>query len=149
MELKTCSKCHLEKPLEFFVKRKHISSGHGSRCKLCISIAHRNYRNTHPEVNLRARGAVRRFNLRQNFGMSDADYASLLAKQAGVCAICKQLETRTSNGQLYRLCVDHNHDTGTVRELLCATCNSALGFLKDDAILAEALLNYMKKWAGK
>jgi hypothetical protein len=63
--------------------------------------------------------------LNQQYGV---DFEALFAKQEGRCAICgtKQEELRK------RLAVDHSHETGKARGLLCADCNSGLGFFKDD-----------------
>lgn len=80
--------------------------------------------------------------LRQQFGLSMSDYAQMLAAQSGVCAIC---ENTCSTGQ--RLSVDHDHGTGKVRGLLCRKCNTAIGFLKDDPMLAERALDYLKEHA--
>jgi hypothetical protein len=59
--------------------------------------------------------------------------------QGGVCAICsKHQERRPLN-------VDHCHNTGTIRGLLCDKCNMAIGLLEDDATLlrkAQEYLNY-------
>jgi Recombination endonuclease VII len=61
----------------------------------------------------------------KRYGISVAEYDALLAKQGGVCAICRKRSKR-------RLCVDHCHLTGTVRGLLCDRCNLGLGYLKED-----------------
>ena len=57
------------------------------------------------------------------YGMSLADYEAMLERQRGACAICKKSDEA--------LCVDHCHACGKVRGLLCAKCNSALGFCND------------------
>src|SRR5262245_50008280 len=74
--------------------------------------------------------------LRRRYGLSPAEYAALLAKQGGACAICR----KRSKG---RLCVDHCHLTGTVRGLLCRKCNTALGYLNDDQASLVAALAYL------
>lgn len=58
------------------------------------------------------------------------EYAELLLKQGGACAVCLRAKD-------YDLYVDHCHSSGVVRGLLCATCNSMLGNLEDskDALL--------------
>jgi hypothetical protein len=80
--------------------------------------------------------ALRSGELRRRYGISPAEYDALLAKQGGVCAICR----KRSKG---RLCVDHCHLTGTVRGLLCHACNVALGALKDDQASLVAALAYL------
>jgi hypothetical protein len=80
--------------------------------------------------------SLRSGELRRRYGISPAEYDALLAKQGGVCAICR----KRSKG---RLCVDHCHLTGTVRGLLCHACNVALGALKDDQASLVAALAYL------
>jgi hypothetical protein len=72
----------------------------------------------------------------KRYGISVAEYDALLAKQGGVCAICRKRSKR-------RLCVDHCHLTGTVRGLLCDRCNLGLGYLKEDQASLVAALAYL------
>jgi hypothetical protein len=74
--------------------------------------------------------------LRRLYGISAAEYDALLAKQGGVCAICRKRSKR-------RLCVDHCHRTGTIRGLLCHACNLGLGSLKEDQASLVAALAYL------
>lgn len=55
------------------------------------------------------------------YGLAADEYAALLAYQGGRCAICQK-----SNGTVRRLAVDHDHETGEVRGLLCKLCNRYL-----------------------
>lgn len=68
------------------------------------------------------------------------DFKHLLHEQGGVCAICGGL------GGKKGLCVDHDHDSRKIRALLCSTCNSAIGFLKDSSDMARRALEYLKKY---
>jgi len=58
------------------------------------------------------------------------DYAVKLQAQGGVCALCGHSETKRVKGTLASLAVDHDHQTGQVRGLLCGSCNQALGYLE-------------------
>lgn len=78
------------------------------------------------------------------YGIRLADYEALLEKQGGLCAICKQPERALRKGKPVNLCVDHDHDTGIVRGLLCRSCNSALGFIEDSAETAETMAAYLR-----
>ena len=51
-----------------------------------------------------------------------------------------------NNGHTEHLAVDHDHETGQVRDLLCHNCNRALGLFQDSIETVEAALNYLKKW---
>ena len=79
---------------------------------------------------------LRRGQLKRLYGMSPADYDALLAKQDGVCAICGKPSEET-------LCVDHCHETGTVRGLLCRQCNFALGCFRDSQAAMMAAIAYL------
>lgn len=81
----------------------------------------------------------------KKYGVTQAMYADMLREQGGVCAVCGNPETGTIYGKVRELAIDHDHDTGKVRGLLCANCNSALGMLRDDIRYASAALRYLKK----
>lgn len=82
--------------------------------------------------------------------MQRGDYEKMALEQNNKCAICKQEEYRMSrNGkQRTRLCIDHDHDTNMVRELLCHDCNSALGKFKDSPELLLEAADYLIKHKG-
>lgn len=74
----------------------------------------------------------------KKYGLSEEDYERLLAEQGGVCAICEE----PPSGRWKRLAVDHDHETGEVRGLLCITCNTLLGRLE---ARWDATMDYLKK----
>lgn len=77
------------------------------------------------------------YRLWAKYGLTVANYDALLRKQRGCCAICKR---KPKGGR--KLAVDHCHDSGMVRGLLCARCNTALGQLRDDPNIIKAMLDY-------
>ena len=83
-------------------------------------------------------GAGRNCNLKRLYGLSPEDYAALLAKQDGRCAICGGLLNSKTP------CVDHDHVTGEIRGLLCSSCNVAIGLMKDDSVLLQKAAEYVK-----
>ena len=83
--------------------------------------------------------------LKHAYGLSHSEYLDLLYKQDHRCAICRRPESRQRKGQLLALVVDHNHETGKVRGLLCCKCNSALGFLAEDPLRIAALGRYIEQ----
>jgi hypothetical protein len=90
----------------------------------------------------------RRKRLRQRFGLKVSEYEAMIASQDGVCAICKSPESTvhdTAKGAaVRRLSVDHCHNTGAVRGLLCRACNKGLGHFRDDPSLLRAAANYLE-----
>ena len=77
----------------------------------------------------------------RRYGLSLADYDAMLARQGGVCGICKR-----QSG--IRLCVDHCHATGRVRGLLCRSCNAGLGTYKDSLRRTRRATLYLDIWLG-
>jgi hypothetical protein len=79
-------------------------------------------------------------------GYSPDEYQALLDKQRGQCAICGVREGHLScRGRKCRLAIDHDHQTGAVRGLLCNNCNRGLGRFKDSVTLLEAAARYLKR----
>jgi Recombination endonuclease VII len=74
--------------------------------------------------------------LQRRYGISREEYAALLARQGGVCAICGKPAEKT-------LCVDHCHSTGKIRGLLCRKCNFGLGCYAEDQAAMIATLAYL------
>ena len=91
----------------------------------------------------------RHHDLKKNFGITLDQYTEMLLAQHGVCAICEKPETATRNGKLKALAVDHDHETGELRELLCVECNTGLGKFKDSPDLLLRAAAYLESHAGK
>ena len=84
---------------------------------------------------------MRRYNLTK-YGITPEIYSSMLEEQNHKCKICGSNDMSENKGN--KLHVDHCHETGLVRGLLCAKCNTGLGAFKDDRnLLYEAIL-YLK-----
>ena len=88
------------------------------------------------------------YRLRTQYGISYARYCEMLADQGGVCAICRRPESRRSKRkvgvEISPLVVDHNHQTGAVRALLCHRCNAAVGFLEECPDRMRAMAAYVE-----
>ena len=69
------------------------------------------------------------------YGLRQLDYDRLLARQGGACAIC------FNDGE--PLVIDHDHIEGSVRGLLCNSCNSMLGFARDDTRILRSAIQYL------
>ncbi len=75
------------------------------------------------------------------YGMTPEDYLILFNLQEGRCAVCDQHQLELD----HRLNVDHDHQTGEIRGLLCRNCNMALGLLRDNSLLIGRLKEYVEK----
>lgn len=80
--------------------------------------------------------------LKQRYGLTLADYNRMFTEQGGVCAICSQPEIHSYRR---RLSVDHDHETGEVRGLLCHACNTGLGKFFENAELLEVAAAYLRR----
>lgn len=72
--------------------------------------------------------------------MTPEQFDAMLVAQDGVCAICQRTCAMGRS-----LSVDHDHQTGMVRGLLCAGCNVALGRFEDDVERLEAAIRYLRQ----
>ena len=87
---------------------------------------------------------AREASLKQLYGATIEWFEKQSAKQEGKCAICNQPETMKIRGKTVRLAVDHDHNSGKIRGLLCTACNRAIGLLKHDEDLLQAAIRYLK-----
>jgi len=79
--------------------------------------------------------------LRSKYDLLPGEYDAMLASQGGGCAIC---ESRFNvNGKPF--VVDHCHKTNRVRGLLCTTCNTGIGHLRDSEFLLARAIEYLRK----
>jgi hypothetical protein len=167
---KRCRHCDEVKKLGDFSKDRHKTDGLAPRCRDCRNRAAATYREAHhddPVYKTRREAAVSKWRaanpekwrsgyrawqaanrernkdveLKRIYGIGLDDYEALLARQGGRCAICGV--TAPARG----LFVDHCHDTGMVRGLLCGPCNSALGFMGDDSARLRLGADYLDRFS--
>ena len=69
----------------------------------------------------------------------------MFAKQHGLCAICNRSERRVLNERITKLEVDHNHQTGNVRKLLCHACNVSVGFMDESPDRMRRMIQYIEE----
>lgn len=126
--MKTCNLCGIEKPFSEFHADKR--RGYSSRCKPCNTAAVAAWRKKNREsynASERKRYAesTSRWaqHIQRKYGITANIYNEMFERQGHACAICRRKAEEL--GQT--LSVDHDHDTGAVRGLLCAKCNRMLG----------------------
>lgn len=83
--------------------------------------------------------------LANRYGLSRGDFEAMMAAQGGRCDICAVV--LDENGpHATAPNVDHDHQTGQVRAILCKPCNVALGHLRDDPVVVASALDYLLRW---
>ncbi len=90
-----------------------------------------------PRQSLRMRHLARASRLTRLYGITEQEYADLLELQNGRCGVCSRKPGKA------RLAVDHDHETGFVRGLLCHRCNKAIGYLDDNREVAQRAVTYL------
>jgi hypothetical protein len=79
--------------------------------------------------------------LKELYGMTLGEFAELEHRQENLCAICRKPGVEERYGKLR---VDHCHNTGVIRGLLCNKCNVGLGCFGDDATLLKKATAYLE-----
>lgn len=122
---KICATCKKEKHVSCFYRARRFKSGFVYQCKECSR-------------SVKSKLIKRNSELRSKYGISVHTYNSMLKEQDGKCAICKRI---CESGR--RLAVDHSHNEGRVRGLLCSKCNRAIGLFRDDPAIMSNALDYL------
>jgi hypothetical protein len=111
---------------------------HGCRCEECVG-----WREKYVVAWKAKNPDYVRIKMLRSHGLTLADYAGMVADQGGVCAVCGN--PPTPEGRNKFLCVDHCHETGLVRGLLCTGCNAAAGMLREDPHIVRSLARYIER----
>ena len=129
---KVCSICKETKPLSAFYKDTKGKLGVQSRCKDC----NKTYaKRGDYKLKAKQRSLMRRY------GIEACDFDRMLSSQNYQCGLCR-LDASV-------LVVDHCHNTGTVRKLLCNPCNTGLGLFKDNPDLMRKAAEYVESFKGE
>lgn len=176
--MKTCTKCNKTKPHSEFHKKKQVHDGYAYHCKACVReydmkendpkrVMPRKEQDglihcRHCEEYLNksefwgndltyCRPCKTKVGINSNLkkkGLNMESYSDMEKSQNGVCAICKNPESKKR-----RLSVDHDHEccpgSGScgkcIRGLLCSNCNTALGLVKDSVETLKSAIAYLQK----
>ena len=163
---KACKDCGVVKPLSEFYEAPGCIDGRREECKSCFQARQAARYASDPDLREIARERTRRWqlenedydrarraeyrktdaykrslrktHLKTKYGLTPEDYDRMLEDQAGGCAICGKPPRPDIS-----LHVDHDHETGRIRGLLCFTCNNGLGQFRDDPELLIAAATYV------
>ncbi|TWV56521.1 recombination endonuclease VII [Streptomyces misionensis] len=119
---KLCRACGEVKPWSDWHRNATASDGLSTRCKACRA----------------AEG--RADHLKRQYGLTETERDLLVASQGGVRCICPAAPPAH---------VDHSHETGRVRGVLCFSCNAALGQFKDQPEVIRRAAAYVEGNAWK
>ena len=141
--MKKCTVCKEIKPLDEFYNRTISIDGKAYRCKICDNKAGKEYKKRHKRRQLENQ---RKNTRKHKYNLSEEDYQKLILEQKGLCAICgiRLMVYGQNSHKSDTLCVDHCHETKTVRGLLCSNCNRALGMFKDNISNLVSAIRYLK-----
>lgn len=138
--MKVCTNCNTLKEFSLFYKRSSSPDGISPHCKSCDNEKRRKWRKNNP---VKQQQSNRSRQLLKRYGMTLQEYETLFEKQGCKCGICGTSENYSGNTgprKEWSFSVDHCHETGVIRGLLCNDCNRALGLFKDDKnLLAKAI----------
>jgi Recombination endonuclease VII len=135
---KSCKRCGEVKPIESFSCHSSTKDGRKQDCRECHSKYHREQRlRNHRDV-------YRVYELKRKYGMSLEEFNAMFASQDGKCAICGKTDFK-GNIRWKNLCVDHDHQTGKNRGLLCHRCNASIGYFEDDPGLLMKAIEYLRR----
>jgi hypothetical protein len=130
---KKCSECNELKSLDNFSRDKSRKDGVDAYCKPCRYLKNRKWAGENKEVHRKSTLNTRR---KLEYGVSPEQFDLLLKNQENLCAICKIAIDHTSH-------LDHCHNTGKVRGVLCPNCNKGLGLFSDDIHKLYSAIKYL------
>lgn len=164
LTVKSCSRAACgevnPQPISCFNRNVAMKDGYQTQCRKCHRTAQVGWEKNNKsrrKVTRKLRARQRRIEnpkkeaayrrdkaLKYNFGITLAEYNCLFALQKGCCAICLRHQSEFKKG----LAVDHCHETGKIRDLLCSRCNPLLGLAKDSIDVLEKAIAYLRRHRG-
>ena len=125
---KWCPRCGEERAIEEFGRNRASADGATAYCRPCHNEVGR-------ENKIKRNGSTRDYHLKRRYGLTSADVDRLIAEQGGLCAICLRRAPQH---------VDHDHESGAVRGVLCSGCNQGLGNFRDDTDALRRAIDYLE-----
>ena len=133
IETKLCRMCNRCLPAGEFWRAVGRRDGLQKYCKRCLGAYNHAHKKADPK-RVWAQG------LRHRYGLTQEAFDALLAAQGNRCGVCGG--PPVGPGKTYH--VDHDHQSGRVRGLLCQYCNVALGAARDNVDHLRALIRYLE-----
>lgn len=147
MATKICKECGVEKPVDGFYKKAAVRGKqyYDTCCKECRQTQ---YRKRWADMSTEERQAWNKhqnnkkdyhknYRLQTKYGLSLEQFNEMYEHQSGQCAIC------SADVAPNKICVDHDHNTGRVRQLLCHNCNVILGHCFENPSILIKCVDYL------
>lgn len=132
-------------------------NGKGRTCRTCLRFRNARWNKNNPEkaeasrIKQVEKGSFKKYRKKweaknpiyyrvrnlKNSNFTTENFSNMLQAQKGLCAICAE--------KMDKPCLDHCHDTGKIRELLCGTCNTGIGHLRESTTILESAIAYLRK----
>lgn len=141
--LKVCRICATAKPVSDYSRCASSPDGSRHDCRDCSIKRSKKWERNLPRKERLA--VYRRHRLKKKYGLTETAFQSMLTAQDNTCAICS-VRMADKKGQ-FSPTVDHDHKTGSVRAILCTSCNWGIGVFRDDPELMRAAAAYVEKHA--
>lgn len=142
-----CTTCGVSKRLAEFPKNSKCSEGRTRVCKLCTNSKSREWLSevgkNDPEF-LQRRFESQEKEKARKYKITVEDLRNMREQAKGLCSVCNLPPTLNGKSSM-SLHIDHCHETGRVRGLLCARCNLTLGRAEDDPELLRKLASYLER----
>lgn len=144
MTVKVCSKCNIKKHKEDFIKDKKCKDGRRNVCKRC----HTDYMIEYYKTKEDKRNAKNKMNTKfvpswKRHHLTEEEYLKIFNKFNGKCHVCK-VNDGTSIDHDHSCCSKNRSCGKCVRGILCRSCNTALGSLKEDKDIIYNLIKYIE-----
>ncbi len=147
MMYKSCTLCGIEKPLTEYHSHPRTKDGFKTQCRTCQNEKNKQWRDKNAEYlreynqqrTIANYEANKNWRLQKLYGISLDEYKEILLMQGGGCAICGRPPTKEV------LFVDHEHESGEIRGLLCRNCNTGIGLLGDGIEGILSALEYLEQ----
>lgn len=132
-ELKECTQCHWALPISEFGLQKKGSTKLRAVCKKCRAIKNKSDW---------LEGSKRWNSIEKTFGITKEQYVEMFRKQRGRCGICGVPQVELTK----QFAIDHDHETGIVRGLLCSHCNIMIGQAREKITILNQAIMYLENW---
>jgi len=142
-----CTNCNQSKTIKDFPCVSKTNRKPRTQCKQCCAKKQKEFYANKPEQyqnyvkqrRYKNKGLYKRVANLKTFGLTIEDYENMLLRQNNQCAICGTKQCTSGK----RFAVDHCHQTGRIRGLLCLRCNQAIGKFNDNYFLLQQAADYV------